>query len=421
MRPLVKWGFRIFMRRIQIAGLKNIPPNRPVILVANHQNAMMDPVLCCSFFPPQLHWLTRADVFKQPTVRKLLTSFNMLPVYRDRDRISDMQEKNREVFNIVYNRLKQNAIICLFPEGTHRGKKQLMTLKKGVARMAAGAVDSGVENAVILPVGIDYEDYYNYRKDVLITIGEPIPLALYEASLRTDPARTQNVLLQDIRRAMLKVMVNIDHDNEYDVLIGLRPLINEIADGDLQHQFEYYHQLLEALPAQSEMAAALQTKGKIYLDKLNSIHGNDALHAPSQKHLALPVLLSAPIALIGALFFLPLYALIEKIQKKLVKDPLFINSIRIVGWTFLTPLYLLLAMCLFSIGPLNWWQAISLIVGLSLAGRLSLWWYHNYQALKYHLHLKLLRRNNPQSYQSYAAARDEVKQVVLNVAKTFRK
>lgn len=409
------------MRRIQIAGLERIPTNQPVILVANHQNAMMDPVLCCCFFPPQLHWLTRADVFKKPVVRKLLTNFNMLPVYRERDRVSDMQARNQEIFEIIYQRLQHNAIISLFPEGTHRGKKQLMPLKKGIVRMAAGAVESGITNAVILPVGIDYEDYYSYRKDVLIVIGEPIPLALYEASLRNDPARTQNVLLQDIRSALRKVMVDIDHDHEYDVLIGLRPLINEIAGGDLLHQFNFYHHMLEVLPAHSELAAALQNEGKRYLDLLHQLDGNDALHAASQRHLALPVILTAPFALPGALFFLPLYALIEKVQKKLVKDPLFTNSIRIVGWTFLTPLYILLAMGLMSIGPLQWWQAIATGLLLALSGRLSLWWYQQVKAWRYSFHLKKQQRQNPETFSALMQSRKNVQNIVHSIAHFFRK
>jgi 1-acyl-sn-glycerol-3-phosphate acyltransferase len=415
----VKWGFRIFMRRIQVAGLDRVPHDRPVILVANHQNAMMDPVLCCCFFPPQLHWLTRADVFKNPTVKNLLTNFNMLPVYRERDRVGDMQARNQEIFEIIYQRLQHNAIICLFPEGTHRGKKQLMPLKKGVVRMATGAIEAGVQNAIVLPVGIDYEDYYHYRKDVLIVVGEPIPLALYEASLQSDSARTQNVLLQDIRSAMRKVMVDIDHDHEYDVLIGLRPLINEIAGGDLPHQFNFYHTLLEQLAAQSPSAAAIQTKGKQYLELLHAIAGDDALHPESQQHQTLPVLLALPVAAIGALFFLPLYALIERIQKKLVKDPLFINSIRIVGWTFLTPLYLLIAAGLLSIGPLAWWQSILAVAGLALAGRLSLWWNHRFRALRYAWHLSKVKRIQPETFGRYAAARKDIIDLVQGIAEQF--
>lgn len=421
LRRVVKWGFRIFMRRIQIAGLERIPSNQPVILVANHQNAMMDPVLCCCFFPPQLHWLTRADVFKKPAVCKLLTNFNMLPVYRERDRVSDMQARNQEIFEIIYQRLQHNAIISLFPEGTHRGKKQLMPLKKGVVRMAAGAVEYGITNAVILPVGIDYEDYYSYRKDVLIVVGEPIPLALYEASLRNDPARTQNVLLQDIRSALRKVMVDIDHDHEYDVLIGLRPLINEMAGGDLLQQFNFYHNLLETLPAHSELSAALQTKGRQYLHRLHELQGNDALHAASQSHLALPVVLTAPFVIPGAIFFFPLYVLIEMVQKKLVKDPLFINSIRIVGWTFLTPLYIALAMGIMSFGPLDWWQAIATVLGLTLSGRMSLWWYQKAQAWRYNFHLKGQQRQNPDAYRAFLESREEVQNIVHNIAQFFRK
>jgi 1-acyl-sn-glycerol-3-phosphate acyltransferase len=421
LRPIIKAGFKVFLRRIQIVGTENLPQNKPIILVANHQNAMLDPVICCCFFPQQLHWLTRADVFKNPTIKKLLFNFNMLPVYRERDRVEDMQTRNQEIFEIVNQRLKHNATICLFPEGTHRGKKQLMPLKKGVVRMATGTVEAGIENALIVPVGIDYEDYYGYRKDVLIVIGKPIPLALYETSLKNDPARAQNVLLQDIRSAMRKVMIDIDHDNEYDVLIGLRPLINEIAGGDLQQQFNFYHHVLDTLPAHSELAAALQHKGKIYLDLQQKINGDDSLHALAGWHNLGAVCLGLLFATIGFIFFAPLYYCIESIQKKLVKDPLFINSIRIVAWTFITPFYLLLLALVIGLTSLQWWQSIAVVGAIVVCGRVALWWNEYFKRIKYSYRLSRINISSPDLRHAFDHSRSEVIEVVLQIQRHFRK
>ncbi|MBL0315430.1 MAG: 1-acyl-sn-glycerol-3-phosphate acyltransferase [Flavobacteriales bacterium] len=99
-------------------------------LLANHQNAMLDPLMVCLASKNQLHWLTRADIFRKPSMNWLLRKINMLPVYRERDRVADLAKKTQETFDECYAGMKPNSVICIFPEGTHRGKKQLVPLKK---------------------------------------------------------------------------------------------------------------------------------------------------------------------------------------------------------------------------------------------------------------------------------------------------
>ena len=398
-----------------MVGQNNIPQDQPVILVANHQNAMIDPVICCSFIPQQLHWLTRADVFKKPAIKRLLTQFNMLPVYRERDRLSDMQERNQEVFNEVFERLKGHAMVCLFPEGTHRGKKQLMPLKKGVVRIATGALEAGVKDAFILPVGIDYEDYYSYRKTATIVIGTPIPLAQYEASLISDAARTQNVLMQDIRTALKSVMIDIDHDHEYEVWMGLRPLINHLEKDTLGDHFHRYHSSLGALVSKSEAAALLQSKGSQWLHSMRDAGLDEALFKPKGNRHALAVILGLPIAILGYLCFYPWYFVIEKIQRKLVKDPLFINSIRIVFWTFFTPLYLILWWVALSLSPLTCGQALIGVGLLGICGRITLWWNDQVQLVGHWIKVRNYKRTQADAYQQLMALRSELIAILRSV------
>ena len=383
--------------------------------MANHQNAMIDPVICCSYIQQQLHWLTRADVFKNPAIKRLLTQFNMLPVYRERDRLSDMQERNQEVFNEVFERLKGNAMVCLFPEGTHRGKKQLMPLKKGVVRMATGALEAGVKDAVILPVGIDYEDYYAYRKTATIVIGTPIALAQYEASMISDASRAQNVLMLDIRTALKSVMVDIDHDNEYEVWMGLRPLINHLEDDTLGDQFHRYHSTLEALATKSDAAAMLQSKGPQWFDAMIDAGLDEALFNPKGYRHVLAVLLGVPFAIIGYLCFYPWYLLVERIQRKLVKDPLFTNSIRIVLWTFFTPLYLIVWWLALTLSPLTWGQALLALGLIAICGRLTLWWNDQAKRFGHWIKVQRFKRTQADAFLQLMTLRSELIAVLRSV------
>ena len=80
-RELVKQGVRRFHRLIVFEGQENLPKGRnPIILVSNHQNGLMDPLIASGLLKTQLHWLTRADIFWNPIVRKVLLVFNQLPI-----------------------------------------------------------------------------------------------------------------------------------------------------------------------------------------------------------------------------------------------------------------------------------------------------------------------------------------------------
>jgi hypothetical protein len=44
-RTLARWVSGFFYRRIDLVGLENIPESGPLIVAANHQNALVDPML----------------------------------------------------------------------------------------------------------------------------------------------------------------------------------------------------------------------------------------------------------------------------------------------------------------------------------------------------------------------------------------
>jgi 1-acyl-sn-glycerol-3-phosphate acyltransferase len=50
-----------YYRRIKVFGSENLPKKGAVIIISNHQNALLDPVISCVLLRRQIHWLTRAD------------------------------------------------------------------------------------------------------------------------------------------------------------------------------------------------------------------------------------------------------------------------------------------------------------------------------------------------------------------------
>ena len=132
--PWVSAAISRFHRIEGAEGLEHVPaPGTPLIIVANHQNGLMDPLVLCSLLSRhQIHWLTRSDIFYKPIVRFFLFSFNMLPIFRRRDRLADIGERNQRIFEICVERLNIGAVIGLYPEGNHNGERSLRPLKRGV-------------------------------------------------------------------------------------------------------------------------------------------------------------------------------------------------------------------------------------------------------------------------------------------------
>ena len=82
-------------------------------MVRNHQNGMMDPLNICGQTYRQFHWLTRADVFGILYLERSYC-FNQMPIYRQRDRMSDIREKNEIIWNNCSDRLEIGTAMALF-------------------------------------------------------------------------------------------------------------------------------------------------------------------------------------------------------------------------------------------------------------------------------------------------------------------
>ena len=111
-------GFKYYYRKTTAVYLEKIPKDKAVLFLANHQNALLDPLLLTVKSNRKNHFLTRAAVFKNRTFATVLNSLQMLPVYRMIDGVSTIQ-KNKAIFKKCSQLLRDKKSIVLFPEGNH--------------------------------------------------------------------------------------------------------------------------------------------------------------------------------------------------------------------------------------------------------------------------------------------------------------
>ena len=135
----IRTGLFFFFKKIIVNDEDNIPKKGAVLLVSNHKNALLDPLLIATTTERNIHFLTRASAFKIRLVRWLLSTVNMLPIYRMRDG-KETLAKNEEIFNQCYDILNNKKCLLIFPEGTHDIKRWVRPLSKGFIRITFGAL-----------------------------------------------------------------------------------------------------------------------------------------------------------------------------------------------------------------------------------------------------------------------------------------
>jgi 1-acyl-sn-glycerol-3-phosphate acyltransferase len=365
-RIILVFGLRLFHRKFRVVGYENLKGSEiPTIVVGNHQNALLDPILCCSVITQQLHWLTRSDVFKPGFVSAFLGKANMLPVYREKDNVGDMRDRNEAIFQECYKRLNRGHWISLFPEGTHKGKKSLNTpLKKGVGRLIIGTFEANpnLEQIRILPLGLEYSEFFEKDGDFMLRIGKPIVLSK-EDYTTANKAIWANELVADISAQLQSVMTDIRNDHYYEEYITIQDLIhfvyphndwheNVVVFQDLVNANRFENtQMLEELKAFNELSTALLFSNQIEFESQQWTIWN-----------TLRVAITAPFQLIGKIIFFPISNLTENFVLKKLKDVLFRNSIRITFKLFFGIPYILLLAIAFPLFNMNYFLGVLILI-----------------------------------------------------------
>jgi 1-acyl-sn-glycerol-3-phosphate acyltransferase len=358
LKVVVVFGVRLFHRKFRVVGYENLKGSTiPTIVVGNHQNALLDPILCCSILNQQLHWLTRSDVFKPGLVTAILKGVNMLPVYREKDNVSDIRDRNDAIFQECYKRLKRGNWISLFPEGTHKGKKSLNTpLKKGIGRLIIGTFEANpdLQQIRILPLGLEYSDFLEKDGDFMLRIGTPIVLSK-EDFTTANKAIWANELVTEISCHLQAVMTDIRNDEYYEEYITIQDLMHFVFPHNDWHENVVIYQdmvnskifervqLLESLRAFNTLSAELSFSNNLELETKQWRIWN-----------TIRVFLTAPFRMVGKIVFFPISRFTENFIQAKIKDQLFRNSIRISFKMFFSIPYILLLAIFFPIFGINY-------------------------------------------------------------------
>jgi len=214
----IKTGLFLFYKKISIIGEENIPKKGPILFVANHQNAMMDPLVVATSTNTVMYFLARASAFKNKVAAKLLSAINAIAIYRVRDGVNS-KALNESVFGHCTSLLSNGKSILIFPEGSHNIVRKVRPLRAGFTRIAFDylAKNEG-EDLIIIPIGLNYNNTINYAKSLHIIYGKPISAAKYFD--KNNRNKSTGDLIKVVHKKLSELTVYIDDSENYDSIIS---------------------------------------------------------------------------------------------------------------------------------------------------------------------------------------------------------
>ncbi len=405
LRIYVRFAFWLTHKRIVVSGRNTIPKDKPIIFAANHQNALMDSLSLVCTNPRQSVWLARADIFKSKIARPILKFLKMAPVYRLRDG-KDSLSNNEQIFALVTDILENKDSVCLFPEAAHSGRRQMLTHKKAIPRIALEAEEKnqfklGLQ---IVPVGIFYSHYWAFDRSLLVQYGEPIEVDKYQEEYLLNPQKAMLVLRDEIYDRLAPLTIQINSESFYSDYENIRLLAGKTysktrhfsknrtiqqfqADQDLVKKLEIFESV------QPEFFHDLIGQTRTYFSELASKNLSDELVETSSKtgwvifllHFCF-LALSMPVFSFGFIFNALPFFLPRNLFGKKVKDMAFMSTFNFASGLFIFPLiYFLESGIVFALTN-SWAISVSCLILMPFIGKIA------YKLLKfYHLFLNEMR------------------------------
>jgi 1-acyl-sn-glycerol-3-phosphate acyltransferase len=394
---ITKTGLHFFYSNIEIEGKENIPKNKPVMVLPNHQNSFIDALLIVSHMPGFMFFLTRAGAFSTPFMNWFLRSLNMLPVYRVRDGLSSVT-KNNEIFELCVKYLKKKFPVLVFPEANHDLRRRIRPLSKGFTRIAfdAEAQHDWKLDLQMLPVGVNYTEHRRSRNRVKVVFGKPIPMIKYREIYENDERKAANQLKKDVSDGMKKVVMHVPNLDHYPALqVVLTELENdvekyitpEIVNERVKKVSE---QLTPELIETGKKVVEISSK---YDLSIKSIHG--------RKRPWLLWILMFPLYLFSWFNNILPYQPVKKIIREKIKDHAFDASIKFISGLALFPMFWGLVAIVLWLSPLP----IEVVWGYLGLSVLTSVFFKNailpFRVANNQKRLNQLEKENPDEYKSF--------------------
>ena len=232
LRVLATIAVRWYYRRIEVEGLDRIPASGPVIIAANHWNALVDALLIATATSRHVRLTAKATLLDNPVTRLLVFAVGVIPLRRvsDEQRTTDgpvSESRNAQSFSAILDALDAGEVVLIFPEGKSHSEPELAPLKTGCARLALMAhAERGLAHVPIVPVGLTFERKGRPRSRVAIQVGRPV---IADGLDDVSPESVQALTTQ-VDDALRRVTLNFASHDDAEQVLEVSALLNQLLD-----------------------------------------------------------------------------------------------------------------------------------------------------------------------------------------------
>ena len=222
MRKLGYHFFRVWLRtaltfyfaKIKVEGLHHLPSGKPIMFLANHQNALLDALIVATNCNRKPYFLTRSDVFKTKALKMFFEFLRMIPVYRIRDGKNSLKG-NTVIFERCSELLQKGEAILIFPEGNHSLKRRVRPLSKGFTRILFLALESDPSMEIaIIPIGVNYTNAAKFPDQAALFYGKEI--RVQDFFDKEDVSGSTSRLKEEVSHQLKKLTTHIEEEASYD-------------------------------------------------------------------------------------------------------------------------------------------------------------------------------------------------------------
>lgn len=374
----------IYYRHFYILNQENIPrKGEPTIVIANHQNGVMDAMAILHTMSQdhrQPVFIARGDIFKKDGVAKILRFLKIMPTFRTRDGNRDDVRSNIALYERAARVLKDGGTIVIFPEATHQHGHFMNTFKKGFCRIAFSAeeINDFKLGVKVLPLNIHYSNYFNFRSDLMVTVGESFTYEEFFDLYKEHPNDAYLALNEKARARVKEITPDIDIPEYYNEIESLTQMMSEpllkhkgLKTSYLPNQKDAAMTIIANLkqfkdkePEQFEILMQ-QTREYTTLLQQRGLHHwviNRKLSIFRFIVRSLLMVASLPLFLFGYINNLIPFAITKRFANK-AKDPMLRSSFQYVSSTVATfPIYYLLLLGIVWIISKKFWIALAYVV-----------------------------------------------------------
>jgi len=242
LRGIATVALRWYYRHIEVVGLEQFPSAGPVIVAANHWNALIDALIVACALERPVRLTAKATLLAHPITRLVVGAIGIIPLRRTSDEplagsdptVSDPaagafvpDDRNAQSFGAILDALQRGEVVLIFPEGRSHSGPSLARLKTGCARLALMAqVERGMSPVPIVPIGLTFEAKDRPRSRVVVQVGPPLRP---ESTQDLSPAHVQ-ALTARLDGALRKITLNFSSRDDAERVLHVSALLTGVLD-----------------------------------------------------------------------------------------------------------------------------------------------------------------------------------------------